>query len=429
MGEVGPILKLLYTKGYSVTIVGHSLGAAVASLLAVFLRSDISTIKAYCYGTPACVDWQLMGALLDCVVSVVNRDDVIPRLTMQNVQALAESALCAGQRAKTKAWMDEDWKALKDVERIAELRRRNAGLQAAAQDRPLSSEPSSAEEEKILRLCAAGVTREAALRALEKEQGDLNRALLSATEEEVWVSQEPAASAPTQPAAPAEPPPRPPQPAPGAWGFSGGSGNVMEQLHRLGDMATAAFAQPQRGGSAASSAPAAGSQAAVPPADGQRPEASLQVAVPGSKEDELPRFFIPGQVVHLYKQNGLSRAALASCTHEALTRIHPTPDMMEDHTVRAYDEALRQACIRNPMAPRWEAFEQRKVCACCGADFNWAYVLKSEPQRMLARVHCFSCGKVVCDGCSQNRRAHEQLGFIVPVRTCDSCFFSPDRDF
>merc|ERR1719262_316298 len=102
--------------------------------------------------------------------------------------------------------------------------------------------------------------------------------------------------------------------------------------------------------------------------------------------------------------------------------------MLEDHKMSAYDEALRQACILEPRVPTWEAFEERKTCACCEADFNWAYVLKSEPQRMLARHNCYSCGRVVCDGCSQNQRAHQELGLLVPVRTCDSCFFSPEKD-
>lgn len=441
LGEVGPTLELLYTKGYSVVVIGHSLGAAVASLLTVFLRPQIPSIKTYCYGTPACVDWQLMGVLLDCVVSVVNRDDVVPRLNVQNVQALAESALCAGQRAKTNAWMDEDWRALKDVERVAELRRRGAGAAAASQQ-PLSSGPASAEEEKILRLCAAGVSREAAVRALEKESGDLNRALLRATEEEAAATAAPAN--PTEPPcrAPAEPTPQPqPQqrqaaPAMGPWAFPGTSG-VWGELQKLSTAATAAFNPTSRmpGAAASSAAPAAtaapGASALEAARQGEAvaggaPGGALEVAVPGS--GDLPRFFIPGQVVHLYKENGLSRAAQAACTHEALTRIHPTPRMMEDHTVKAYDEALRQACIGKPKTPRWESTEERKVCACCEADFNWAYVLKSEPQRMLARLHCFSCGKVVCNGCSQNRRSQEQLGFVVPVRTCDTCFYSPDRD-
>merc|ERR1719401_1238428 len=97
--------------------------------------------------------------------------------------------------------------------------------------------------------------------------------------------------------------------------------------------------------------------------------------------------------------------------------------MLNDHKLDGYAEALRQACILEPMVPRWETLEDRTVCACCEADFNWAYVLHSETQRMLARHHCFACGRTVCDGCSQRRFAHPDLGFHDSVRTCDGCFF------
>jgi len=376
VGEVGPVLVFLYTKGYQITVIGHSLGAAVASLFTHLLRPQIDTLKAFCYGTPSCVDEQLMGVVLDCVVSVVNRDDVVPRLTVQSVQALTQSALCPGQRAKTKAWMDEDWKALKDVERILELRRRGGGAAAATALPPAGPSPTSQEEEP-----------------------------------------------PAQTAA------EPARKSSSSWGLGGGSVDVWGGLQRLGTNMSSAWAS----GSSKAEDPSGAGGSSCAAAAPQEVAASSTfgfklVDAKATNEDPLPRFFIPGQVVHLYQQDGLSRAALAPCTHEALTRIHPTPDMLDDHRVKAYDEALRQACIRKPCTPKWESFEQRKVCACCEADFNWAYILKSEPQQLLARNHCYSCGRVVCDGCSQNRIAHQQLGLLLPVRTCDSCFFSPEKD-
>jgi len=401
-----------------VTVIGHSLGAAVSALFTVLMRPQINTLKAYCFGTPACVDEQLMVHLLDCVVSVVNRDDVVPRLNVQNVQALVESALCPGQTAKTQAWMEEDWKALKDVERIVELRRRG-GTSAQL---PLDS-TASEEEAKIARLCAAGVGREAAKRALEMEAGDLGRALLRATDEEhskhMAESSSASAAEQTVPAPKAEPTRKAVFEAPwGAntdysskWTFGGGSGGVWGEFERLGNIAAKAMATNQ-GKESNSDGPV-------------RQKTLWNVETNGPP---MPYFLIPGQIIHLYQSNGLSRASLAPCTHEALTRIHPMPNMMEDHRVRAYDEALRQACIRKTKTPRWESFEERTVCACCQADFNWAYVLKSDPQRMLARQHCYACGRVVCDGCSQNVRAHQDLGLLVPVRTCDGCFFSPEKE-
>merc|ERR1739848_91579 len=101
--------------------------------------------------------------------------------------------------------------------------------------------------------------------------------------------------------------------------------------------------------------------------------------------------------------------------------------MGKDHSIKAYDEAVQQACVLEPRTPRWESFEQRRLCTCCNADCNWAYVLQSEPQRMLARHNCFACGRVTCDGCSQNRQALPHIGFTSLVRTCDRCYFSTDE--
>eukprot|EP00418_Pyrodinium_bahamense_P039874 CAMPEP_0179198570 /NCGR_PEP_ID=MMETSP0796-20121207/98769_1 /TAXON_ID=73915 /ORGANISM="Pyrodinium bahamense, Strain pbaha01" /LENGTH=83 /DNA_ID=CAMNT_0020903027 /DNA_START=51 /DNA_END=298 /DNA_ORIENTATION=- len=83
---------------------------------------------------------------------------------------------------------------------------------------------------------------------------------------------------------------------------------------------------------------------------------------------------------------------MAACTHDTFSRIILCQDMMKDHKLSAYAEALQQASIPEPRAPRWESFEERPVCACCQADFTWAIVLHSEPQQMLARHHCHACG-------------------------------------
>ena len=37
----------------------------------------------------------------------------------------------------------------------------------------------------------------------------------------------------------------------------------------------------------------------------------------------------------------------------------------------------------------------------------------------------FSCGGVVCDGCSKKRLPLPHKGMPFPERVCDPCFFSP----
>eukprot|EP00929_Paragymnodinium_shiwhaense_P058178 TRINITY_DN29134_c0_g1_i2.p1 TRINITY_DN29134_c0_g1~~TRINITY_DN29134_c0_g1_i2.p1 ORF type:complete len:775 (+),score=191.37 TRINITY_DN29134_c0_g1_i2:84-2408(+) len=408
-GEVAPVLIYFYTQGYQVSIVGHSLGAGVGAQLTVMLRPQIGSLFCYGFGTPACVDEELMIPLLDCMISVVNRDDVVPRLSVHNVQHLAHETLCEGQKAKTKSWMYEDWKAVQDVQRIIELRRRETPVAALpgpnggeAGDGALGEEASKEEKEKLRLLMEAGVQEHVAERALRAESGDLTKALLRATSEEhdhQWQDNSNcnnvAAGSEGALAAPPKPPP-PPDAASGAGAgsfaaaFEEGSQSVFRSLRRLG----------------------------VTPSAAQ--------ALQGSAErDRQVRFYVPGQIIHLYAHNGLRRAALTQGTHDSLMRIVPTPAMLDDHMVASYEESLRQACLHTMNTPRWESFEERTLCSCCGADFNWAYVLRSEPQRMLARHNCYCCGKVVCEGCSPTRQAHQHLGLLLPVRTCDACKFQP----
>lgn len=434
LGEVGPLLLHLYAQGYSITVVGHSLGAGVGALLTALLRPHISTISCYGFGTPACVDESLLPAFLDCMVSVVNRDDMVPRLSVRSVQTLAHSVLCPGQTAKTEAWMAEDMQALKDLERLVELRRRTAPAAIpGSQERP----GGQVENTTLAMLLDAGVGREAAAEALRLEDGDASRALLRATEieaerlaaqaeldkpvAEAFVAsappiastnqEPPVASAPPIASTNQEPPvaSAPPTASSNQEPLVGPSGAAFLQgfWRSASDVATGyvqAFAGPLR-----------------PDGAGDAPSASSAGPAPANRHN---RFLVPGQIVHLYKQNGLSRAALAEPTHDSFTHIAVCKDMLNDHHLASYAEAIQQALIPEPATPRWEPFEERSKCACCDADFNWAFVLHSEPQRMLARHHCYSCGRGVCDGCSDRQLAHPHLGFLSPVRTCDRCFYS-----
>lgn len=407
--EVSPLLIRLYTDGYRITVVGHSLGAGVGAFLTLMLRRHIGSIFCYGFGTPSCIDEKLQPALLDCMVSVVNRDDMVPRLSIRSVQELVDSVLCPGQVAKTQAWMKEDWQAIKDVERVVALRRRQDPFSSAANG-PRAAEASSIEicqevlsdeeEAKVVVLVEAGVERDVAIRALRDEGGDLNSALLKATEVE---SQRPVPmqieAAVTTPSAPS---------APSAGPASALLGGLLRNIPWA---------------SSASSSEGPQERITLGPSDSQAlAERSTPMAV--CRRANHPQFLVPGQVVHLYHENGLSRAALAAASHPSLGRIIPSQNMLQDHHVSAYAEALHQACIENPKTQRWESFDERKVCACCGSDFSWAYILQSEAQKMLARHNCYVCGHVVCEGCSRKRFAHAHLGFPRPVRTCDSCFFS-----
>lgn len=81
----GILMKQWTIDGNKVTLIGHSLGAGVASLLALSLHDDgikAKQLKCYAYEPPACMDLPLAEQCRreNFVVSVVNRDDMVPRL-------------------------------------------------------------------------------------------------------------------------------------------------------------------------------------------------------------------------------------------------------------------------------------------------------------------------------------------------------------
>eukprot|EP00928_Gymnodinium_smaydae_P068775 TRINITY_DN5204_c0_g1_i1.p1 TRINITY_DN5204_c0_g1~~TRINITY_DN5204_c0_g1_i1.p1 ORF type:complete len:776 (-),score=139.31 TRINITY_DN5204_c0_g1_i1:131-2458(-) len=437
-GEVAPVLIRLHKEGFTVSVIGHSLGAGVGAIFTSALRHQIESVRCVGFGMPACVTESCLPAFHDCVVAVVNRDDMVPRLSVRSVEAIVNSALCPGQLAKTQAWMTEDWQAVKDLERVIELRRRSAP-QAANHGSPSAAAPTAAatcgsggsaatsealvedREAKVLMLMEAGVERNVAERALDREDGDLSRALLRATDEEMSeVGDSPQRTDREHDVdVDAEDPARPQNTAVLSRNQGTNASSLLGGLQRF-SLSSLLPAKRRAEGSPIASPERPAAVAALPsaPVDAALPETAADGA-----QRRHPHFVIPGQLIHLYRQNGLGRAALSAADADTFARIILCTDMLNDHKLSAYDEALEQSCIEEPTAPPWESFDERTVCACCEADFNWAYILHSETQRMLARHHCCACGRVVCDGCSRRRHAHPHLGFTMPVRTCDRCFF------
>ena len=68
--------------GYCIRIVGHSLGAGAAAMLAIWLkRSGVEDVTCYAFATPNCVSLDLAEGCQDYVTSVVFRDDIIARFS------------------------------------------------------------------------------------------------------------------------------------------------------------------------------------------------------------------------------------------------------------------------------------------------------------------------------------------------------------
>lgn len=108
--EVGPVLRQLHAQGVGVVLAGHSLGAAVASLLCALLRPWVPDIRCLAYGCPAVMDAKLADSLRDCVTTIALHDDVIPRLSPVSIRAFTEDLLQFRERVFQ--FMSEDWKDL-----------------------------------------------------------------------------------------------------------------------------------------------------------------------------------------------------------------------------------------------------------------------------------------------------------------------------
>lgn len=127
--EVGPSLVRLHREGFQVTLVGHSLGGAVAALMTYLLKyggySDgsggenisIPDVQGFTYGCPSCVDAETSDILRSNVVSVVVGDDVISRITPQSIRLLLRELMVF--REQMFRHLQQDWEDV--MRRAAEL--------------------------------------------------------------------------------------------------------------------------------------------------------------------------------------------------------------------------------------------------------------------------------------------------------------------
>lgn len=75
-------LQAMAQAGYSIIVVGHSLGAGAAALLAMWLKqAGVEDVICYAFATPNCVSMDLAENCQDYVTSVVFRDDIISRFS------------------------------------------------------------------------------------------------------------------------------------------------------------------------------------------------------------------------------------------------------------------------------------------------------------------------------------------------------------
>ncbi|CAN4101246.1 unnamed protein product [Withania somnifera] len=119
--EMGTIRNCLEKhKGFRLRLVGHSLGGATASLLAIMLRNmsarelgfSPDIVSAVGYATPPCVSRELAESCSEYVTTVVMQDDIIPRLSIASLGRLRNEIL---QTNWVSVLQKEDWRGVVDL--------------------------------------------------------------------------------------------------------------------------------------------------------------------------------------------------------------------------------------------------------------------------------------------------------------------------
>jgi hypothetical protein len=86
---------------YSLHVVGHSLGAAVASLVAIMLRPRFTELRCLCFGTPgAMVSKGLAVRCREFLTTFVAGNDLVPSLSVDNVELLRNDLIKLVARTK-----------------------------------------------------------------------------------------------------------------------------------------------------------------------------------------------------------------------------------------------------------------------------------------------------------------------------------------
>lgn len=119
--ELGTIRKCLQEhEGFRLRLIGHSLGAATASLLAIMLRKqsikelgfDPQIVSAVGFATPPCVSKELAESCSNYVTTVMMQDDIIPRLSVSSLTRLRNEIL---QTDWVTVFEKEDWKRIVEL--------------------------------------------------------------------------------------------------------------------------------------------------------------------------------------------------------------------------------------------------------------------------------------------------------------------------
>lgn len=419
-------MYMLLDNGFDLKIIGHSLGAGVASILAADLKNGLfrrrqlraslkidpsevnendmlsdtkfvylgldyenvhvqalqvadehdlaplPRVTAVCYATPPCVGENLANAFLEdkLVLSMINGDDIIPRLSGRNIQNLAEEIKSFSSTAEL--WMKEDEVRLK---RYA----KTVGKEGRMRPEHSTVQPTVPE-------------------AMNRSTSDNGFASSESTEVARSIADEM-------------------------------TGPVKEVRRFDRDNVVAG----------------------IPELNSPEPDLLIPERIGMASGISTPDVMVvPGYIAHFTKPRGVYEVSLCDYRMATLSKISLLRDSIEEHYVSAHITALRsfklaRNAVERRVAPVWQkAYDgvtrQWARCSVCQSDPTWPYITNSDASRALVYHNCRACGKIVCVMCApagdsvpssgvgeyQMLRDHRipipSLGILTPERVCMPCY-------
>lgn len=119
--ELESFLDEKMEEGYSVDLVGHSLGAGSAAIAALLLRSrhlklhETDRLHAYCFAPPPVLDVYSARRSKDFITSVVNRSDCVTRMSIVNAEILVRMLEGLQEKLEQDEELKSVWGLLRDV--------------------------------------------------------------------------------------------------------------------------------------------------------------------------------------------------------------------------------------------------------------------------------------------------------------------------
>eukprot|EP00041_Stephanoeca_diplocostata_P028165 m.788403 g.788403 ORF g.788403 m.788403 type:complete len:822 (+) comp23318_c0_seq1:255-2720(+) len=453
MGLAGCLLKL-QAAGYAIVLCGHSLGAGCAIVAGLMLHETVPSARVYAYSPPpvVCETVAAHPWLRTHLLSLVMRDDLVPRMSVANVAALARE-LPGREDMFMQSYTDD----------LAALRARAASLWAPVSRtakvwHPPHSSPRRAHPDPA----HPRVLPQYPARAANPPSTATATATDTATDADIVPGAPDAAAWPAwaqwRSSGDAAPPVGPssvghdyPRTAPGRISSDGvGVARLSGPRAALVGVSAPAWQLQQaaaRGeGRATWSAghsrtleTVAATVAAQCVASGVA-EASVEIEysdpqhessfVTVEEADYLhARMVPPGRIVHVYHVCGVFRASVVDHRFRPLRRIELFGNTIDDHLLTSIADAMRgvraaRAAAMPPPVWRSMADPDARHCMVCFHDVTWADTSSSEAQHARAIRHCRACGNIVCEGCSAMTMALPAYGIVRPVRVCDHCFWS-----